>query len=284
VPDAGGIALAVVTHDSEPDLRRCLGGQLAAAEAIGAPIVVVDNASIDGTLEVLGEASGSHPDLIVHEMGRNAGYAAAVNAAFSRVPGRDVMLINPDVELDDATAIEALADVLAREPRVGVAAPRLVGEDGLPQPSARRFPSLAAMLGSTGAARLAPPLGRSYERFTGPSASERARTVDWVIGAAMLIRRAAFDEVGGWDEGYFLYIEDTDFCLRCARAGWDVAYVPSVSLGHRYPRASSTGGSVVSSRARRRHVAGLARLWAKDPRLLVGRGGTRTRELGGLGS
>jgi N-acetylglucosaminyl-diphospho-decaprenol L-rhamnosyltransferase len=271
----------VVTHDSEPDLRRCLGGQLAAAGALGAPIVVVDNASIDGTLEVLGEASGSHPDLLVHEMGRNAGYAAAVNAAFSRVPGRDVMLINPDVELDSAAAIEALAEVLAREPRVGVAAPRLIGEDGRPQPSARRFPSLAAMLGSTGA--LAPLLGRGYERYIAPSESERARTVDWVIGAAMLIRRAAFEKVGGWDESYFLYIEDTDFCLRCARAGWDVAYVPSVSLAHRYPRATSTGRSVVASRARRSHVAGLARLWAREPRLLLGRGGTRTRELGDIG-
>jgi GT2 family glycosyltransferase len=273
----------MVTHDSESDLRRCLGGQLAAAGALGAPMVTVDNASIDGTLELLGEASGAHPHLIVHEMGRNAGYAAAVNAAFSRVPGRDVMLINPDVELDDPTAVETLAEVFAREPSVGVAAPRLVGEDGRPQPSARLFPSLAAMLGSTAAARLAPFLGRSYERFTSPSTSDRPGTVDWVIGAAMMIRRAAFDEVGGWDEGYFLYIEDTDFCLRCARAGWEVAYVPSVSLGHRYPRASSKGRSIVASRARRSHVAGLARLWAKDPRLVVGLGGTRTRELGDLG-
>jgi N-acetylglucosaminyl-diphospho-decaprenol L-rhamnosyltransferase len=234
-------------------------------------------------VELLEEAGRSRPDLIVQEMGRNAGYAAAVNAAFARVPGRDVMLINPDVELDDGTAIKALARVLVREPRVAVAAPRLAGDDGLTQPSARRFPSLAAMLGSMGAARTAPFLGRSYERFLSPSGSERARTVDWVIGAAMMIRRAAFDEVGGWDERYFLYIEDTDFCLRCARARWDVAYVPSVTLLQSYRRASSTGRSVASSGARRSHVAGLARLWAREPRLLLGLGGVRSRELGDLG-
>ncbi len=274
----GGLALALVTHDSDPDLRDCLAGQLAAAASIEAPVVVVDNASIDGTLELLREAARAHPGLIVHEMGRNAGYSAAVNAAFSRVPGRDVLLINPDVSLEGSEPIAALARVLERDQAVGIAAPRLVGEDGRVQPNARRFPSLAAMLGSTGAARLAPPLRRSYARFIAPSGAERARTVDWVIGAAMLIRRAAFEEVGGWDEEFRLYIEDTDFCRRCARAGWDVAYVPQVRLSHRYPRESRIG-SFASSRARRNHVAGLARLWRQEPRLLLGLGGVPVRDV-----
>jgi N-acetylglucosaminyl-diphospho-decaprenol L-rhamnosyltransferase len=268
----------LVTHNSEPDLRRYLSGQLAAAESLAAPVVAVDNASTDGTPEWLREASGANPRLIVHEMGRNAGYSAAVNAAFARVPDRDVMLINPDVELASEEPILALARVLDRDPRVGVAAPRLVGEDGEVQPNARRFPSLAAMVGSTGVARVAPFLGRSNERFISPSRSERARTVDWVIGAAMLIRRVAFDEVGGWDEGFFLYIEDADFCRRCAHAGWDVAYVPAVVLRHKYPRASRAG-SFASSHARRSHMAGLARLWRHDPRLILGLGGVRARDV-----
>jgi N-acetylglucosaminyl-diphospho-decaprenol L-rhamnosyltransferase len=269
----------MVTHDSEPDLRRFLPGQLAAAESVEAPVVAIDNASIDGTVELLRESAIAHPHLIVHEMGRNAGYAAAVNAAFARVPGRDLMLINPDVELGRGEPILALARVLERESAIGVVAPRLVGDDGDVQPNARRFPTLAAMVGSTGAARFAPFLHRSYERFTAPSRSEVAHTVDWVIGAAMLIRRAAFEEVGGWDERFFLYIEDTDFCRRCARAGWEVAYLPSVSLPHRYPRASRTTGPLASSRARRSHVAGLVRLWMRDPRLLVGLGGVRSRDV-----
>jgi N-acetylglucosaminyl-diphospho-decaprenol L-rhamnosyltransferase len=242
-------------------------------------VIVVDNASIDGTLGLLREAGRAHPDLVVCEMGRNAGYSAAVNAAFSRVPGRDVLLINPDVALESGESIAALARVLERDRAVGIAAPRLVGEDGQAQPNARRFPSLAAMLGSTGAARLAPPLRRSYARFVAPSGAARARTVDWVIGAAMLIRHEAFEDVGGWDEDFLLYIEDADFCRRCARAGWDVAYVPQVSLRHRYPRESSTGSSVASSRARRSHVAGLARLWRREPRLLLGFGGVPVRDV-----
>ena len=243
---------------------------------------MIDNASTDDTVRLLRKAEAEHPHLTVHEMGRNAGYAAAVNAAFARARGRDVLLINPDIDLEDGGAARELARVLDGEPRVGVVAPRLVGEDGEPQPNARRYPSLAAMLGGTGAARIAPPLGRSYERYVEPSRSERARPVDWVIGGAMLIRRRAFDAVGGWDERYFLYIEDTDFCHRLVDAGWEVAFVPSVTLRHRYPRASSRTG-LATSRARRSHVAGLARLWWREPRLILGRGRGRSRDLGAGG-
>jgi GT2 family glycosyltransferase len=241
--------------------------------------VVVDNASSDETVSLLREAQAGGSGLSVCEMGRNAGYAAAVNAAFAHAPGRDVLLVNPDVELTGGEAATALAAVLERNPGIGVVAPRLVGEDGEAQPNARRYPSLPAMLGATGAGRIAPPLRRSYERYVLPSRSDRAHTVDWVIGGAMLIRRTAFDAVGGWDERYFLYIEDTDFCRRCARAGWEIAYVPSVSLRHRYPRASSTAPPLAGSRARRSHVAGLARLWWRNPRLLLGPGRDRSREV-----
>ena len=268
----------MVTHNSGPDLSAFLAGQLAAADSIGAPLVVVDNASTDATLGLLREAGGSHPGLIVHEMGRNAGYSAAINAAFALVPGRDVLLINPDIELAGRAPILALARVLELDPSLGVAAPRLLSHDGGVQPNARRYPSLIAMIGSTGLGR-ALPFRRSYERFVAPSRSERAITVDWVIGGAMMIRRAAYEAVGGWDERYFLYIEDTDFCRRCNRAGWEIAYVPGIRLHHRYPRASSTTDSVASSRARRSHVAGLARLWTSDPRLLLGIGGVRSRDV-----
>jgi len=268
-----------VTHNSAADLERCLARQLATARAIQAPIVAVDNASQDRTREILREASDADSNLLVHEMPSNLGYAAAVNVAFARTEERDLMLINPDVELNGPEPITKLAQVLSREPAIGAIAPRLVGDDGEMQPNARRFPTLASMMGSTGAARFAPFLRRSYEHYIAPSRSDRGHTVDWVIGAAMLIRRAAFDEVGGWDERFFLYMEDTDFCRRCARAGWDVAFEPSITLRHRYPRASRTTGAIASSRARRSHVAGLARLWSSDPRLLVGLDGVQSREV-----
>lgn len=274
-----GLAVALVTHDSEHDLSRFLPGQLAAAEEIQAPLVVADNASTDGTLALLRDAAHQHPALVVCEMGLNAGYSAAVNAALRHVPDRDVLLINPDVELASAEPILALARVLERVPTAAIAAPRLIGEDGEVQPNARLFPSLIGMLGSTAAGRVLPPLRRRYDVFVGPSRSENPRTVDWVIGAAMMIRRRAFEEVGGWDEGFFLYIEDTEFCRACIRAGWDVVYVPQIQLRHVYPRASRTTGSFATSRARRNHVAGLARLWRKEPRLMLGLGRGKPRHV-----
>jgi N-acetylglucosaminyl-diphospho-decaprenol L-rhamnosyltransferase len=271
------LAVALVTHNSEHDLSRFLPGQLAAAEQVQAPLVVADNGSTDGTLALLRSAMRDHPSLIVREMGRNAGYSAAVNAAFARTPDRDVLLINPDVELPGREPILALARVLERVPTAAIAAPRLIGEDGEVQPNARLYPSLAGMIGSTGLGSVIPALGRRYQRFVGPSQSEAPVTVDWVIGAAMMIRRVAFEEVGGWDEGFFLYIEDAEFCRACVRAGWDVVYVPQIRLRHIYPRASRTTGSFATSRARRSHVAGLARLWRKEPRLMLGHGRGKPR-------
>jgi N-acetylglucosaminyl-diphospho-decaprenol L-rhamnosyltransferase len=180
--------------------------------------------------------------------------------------------VNPDVELSSGEPVLALARVLERVRSAAVVAPRLLGDDGEVQPNARLFPSLAAMIGSTAPGQAIPLLRRRYERYVAPSYADHPRTVDWAIGAAMLIRRDAFDAVGGWDEGFFLYMEDTDFCRSCLRAGWDVVYVPDVSLHHRYPRASSTATSLATSRARRSHFAGMARLWRRDPRLMLGLG------------
>lgn len=269
-PRAGRAALAVVTHNSRADLTRTLDGMIDVADRLGAPLVVVDNASTDGTAGLLADRAIRHDGLRVVALDRNLGYAAAVNRAFAAVPGLDVMVLNPDVELSDPEQVVELSAFLARNPRAGVAAPRLMGEDGEPQPSARRFPSLLSMLGSLPTVGRLSPARRAYERYVAPSSATAPALVEWAIGAAMLIRRAAYEAVGGWDERYFLYMEDADFCRRCAAAGWGVWFVPGVALHHGYTRASSRPeASVRSSVARRRHVASLARFFARSPRLLL---------------
>lgn len=261
-----------MTHDSLDQLTGNFADQAAVAERLDVPLVVVDNASGDGTLDFLRAWTDRSPRISLVALPRNLGYAAAVNRAFAAAGGRDVLLVNPDVELHDPTVVQALASFLEESPRVGVAGPRLLYPDGTPQPSARLFPSAMALLGSLRAARRLAPARRSYERYLEPSHGSEARAVDWVIGAAMLIRREAFDSVGGWDEGFFLYMEDADFCRRCTQAGWEVAYVPEAVLRHGYARASSASeASMLASAARRRHVASLARFFARYPGLLFGR-------------
>jgi N-acetylglucosaminyl-diphospho-decaprenol L-rhamnosyltransferase len=205
------------------------------------------------------------------ELDRNAGYAAAVNRAAATAPGRDLLVLNPDVEQAAEAAVEQLRDLLAERPEVAVVGPRLVYPDGGIQPSARRPASVAAMLGSLPAARRLRPLARRYERYLELSYSDGPVTVDWVIGAAMLVRRRAYDELGGWDEGFFLYMEDADFCRRCANAGWSVVLLPAATMVHHYARASSSAASVRTSVARRRHFASLARYWRKHPAALIGK-------------
>lgn len=232
---------------------------------------MVDNASDDGTVDFLRGWDG--PPFELAAMSSNRGYATAVNAAFERMPGRDVLLLNPDVDPGGPEAAVTLAAFLRSHERFGVAAPRLLHPDGEIQPSARRFPSAATMVATLPGLRGSKPARRRYERYVEPSARRVADAVDWVIGAAMMIRREAFDCVGGWDERFFLYMEDADFCRRCAKAGWKVGYVPDAVMRHSYARASSRPGQgVLSSSARRRHVTSLARFWAKHPETLAGDG------------
>jgi GT2 family glycosyltransferase len=245
---------------------------VAVGERLEAPVVVVDNASTDGTRSLLAEwaARSSCLDVVEHDV--NSGFASAANRAAREAPGRDLLVLNPDVELLGTEPVKALAGALASRPRAGIVAPRLVGSDAVVQPTARRLASVPAMLGSLPTvARVAPPLRMAYERYLGPSLADERRSVGWVIGAAMLVRREAFDQVGGFDEGYFLYMEDADLCRRMHRAGWQVDYLPDVRLRHGYARASSVpGATVIGSQARRRHIASLARYWRKHPRALLG--------------
>jgi N-acetylglucosaminyl-diphospho-decaprenol L-rhamnosyltransferase len=264
-------ALAMVTHESEKELRRNLPGHVATAERLGSSLVIVDNGSGDGTRQLLRSWQNRSTRLELIELDSNRGYAAAVNVALECTGPRDVMVCNPDVELGDPAAVQALAGLLIERPRTGLVAPRLIGREGDVQPSARRLASLPAMLGSLRASAALPPLRRAYERYLSPSFSDDTISVGWVVGAAMLIRRRAYDEVGGFDQSFFLYMEDADFCRRLNRSGWSVDYVPAIQLRHDYARASSAAGATIfGSVARRRHVASLARYWRKHPRALLG--------------
>ena len=246
-----------------------IAGQAALAAGLGVPLIVVDNASTDATRELVGKLAASAR---LVPLPANVGYAAAVNAAFAQAGDRDVLLLNPDVGAPAPDDVEALRAFMAARPRAAVVAPRLVDANGSTQPSARRFPSLAAMLGSVPALERLAWARRCYEDYQSPSFATEPTRVDWAIGAAMLIRRSAYDDVGGWDERFFLYMEDADYCRRLARAGWEVWLLPEIRARHGYARASTNEGSVVRSRARRRHVASLARFFASEPRMLFGGG------------
>lgn len=255
----------VVTFHSANVIRDCL------TALDGFPTVVVDNASRDGTVELV---RAEFPQVRVIARERNGGFAVAVNDALRALPGEDVMLVNPDLEATpDAIAI--LEAHLTTHPEVGIAAPRLVYPDGRIQESARSFPSPLRVLARRS------PLGRTAwgrRILAGYLLTEDVATapqpVDFVIGAAMLVRRAAVREVGRMDERLFLYGEDVDWCYRMWAKGWQVQLVPGAVMVHRYERASRRGLDFRSA-AVRHHWASLLKVYALHPRLLLGWGPRR---------
>lgn len=191
-------------------------------------IVVVDNASTDGSVAALRAAD---PDVVVVEAGVNLGFGAAANRGVAVSTGDPVAVMNPDVVVVPGT-LGALAGRLAASARLGAVGPRIENPDGSWYPSARSFPSLADALGHAFLHFVAPGnrFSRRYKLLDWDHDS--GRLVDWVSGTFVMVRREAFESVGGFDERYFMYVEDVDLCWRLRRAGWDVAYEPAGRVIH----------------------------------------------------
>jgi GT2 family glycosyltransferase len=188
---------------------------------------VVDNASGDGTAEMVAK---SFPEVDLIASARNLGFAAACNLAMARGESEYVLLLNPDTVLAPG-ALAASLEVMGSHPEVAVCGPALVRADGSPDHAARRsFPTPLSALGwFTRLSRLrgAPA---ALSAYSAPAVA--AGPVDAVNGAFMLSRRAALEQLGGFDEGYWMYMEDLDLCYRLAQAGWTTWYEPSVTVTH----------------------------------------------------
>jgi GT2 family glycosyltransferase len=209
------VAVSIVNTNSRELLLACL-------ESLGgeeAEIVVLDNASEDGSADAVRDR---FPAVRVIAQPFRAGFGANHNAVIRATSGRYVYVLNEDTTADDWGLARMVAHMDAH-PRVAVLGPRIVYPDGRHQDSAWRFPTpLVSALGLA-------TLGRVGIK---QSHGDTARPVDWVMGAALLLRREALDEVGLFDEGFFIYSEEVDLQLRLRRAGWEVRYFPAVTVVH----------------------------------------------------
>lgn len=209
------LSVSIVNTNSRELLLACLESLAGTA----AEVVVLDNASEDGSAEAMRER---FPDVRLIAQSHRAGFGANHNTVIRATTGRYVYVLNEDTTAGD-WGFEALATYLDAHPRVAALGPRLVYPDGRLQDSAWRFPTpLVSMLGLVSLGRL----GVTQSRGDAP------RAVDWVMGAAVVLRRKALDEVGLFDEGFFLYSEEVDLQTRLRRAGWEVHYFPLVSVVH----------------------------------------------------
>jgi len=221
------VDVVIVSHASRELLRRCLTALLEHRPRQAMRTWVVDNGSIDGTLEMV---ETDFPSVELIAAGRNLGFAAANNLAIRRGSAPYVLALNPDTRVTPG-ALDAMLDLMESDRSIGIAGCRLELEDGTFDHAARRsFPTpLSALAHFTG-------VGRS-ERAPDWLAQYRAPwvergPVDAVNGAFMLFRRKALDEVGLFDEGYWMYMEDLDICYRFAQSGWITWYEPDATVVH----------------------------------------------------
>jgi GT2 family glycosyltransferase len=237
------VAIVVVTYNSQ----ACIADLLDSLDDSGAhSIVVVDNGSIDATVQIVEGRTGVR---LVRST--NVGYSGGINRGVREVPDADAYLIlNPDLVV--RPGLLAPLKAALEEPGVGVVAPLVLGSDGHRQDSLRREPTLLRALGLNGTGI---PLLSEY--VTGDDQYVAPRDADWALGAAVMFSRACYDAVGGWDESYFLYSEETDFCLRARDAGWRTRLVPDAVVVHH------EGGSGRSDATHVMQIVNRVRLYAR---------------------
>ena len=218
------VDIVVVAYQSRDRLRECVQPLLGLEDV---QVIVADNASPDRGIETIADL-----DVTCLRLPRNGGFAHGCNAGWTAGHGEYVLLLNPDATID-AASLHALVAVLDGDATVGAVAPRIVDGDGHREASLRRFPRLRSTYAQAlFLHRLLPRAAFTDELVQDAGAYERPWSPEWVSGACILLRRRALEELGGLDDGFFLYCEDIDLCRRLADHGYDVRYEPTATAGH----------------------------------------------------
>lgn len=225
-----GVSIVIVSYRCEAMLRDCLESIRSHPPRRPLDVHVVDNASGDGTAEMV---EREFPEVTLTRNAENVGFGAANNQALRTARSDYLLVLNPDTRLTDG-ALETLCRLLDERPRIGMAGPRLERPDGSFDHAAKRsFPTPLGALGHfTGLGRRA-AAGEALSQYRATGLGEHEPgSVDAVNGAFMMIRRTALERVGLFDERYWMYMEDLDLCFRFHQAGWEVWYEPAATVLH----------------------------------------------------
>jgi len=240
------LSIVIVSWNVRELLRRCLQSIVTRARPGPAEgvveidgwqveILVIDNASSDGSPEMVrDEFPQAH--LIAND--ENRGFTAANNQGLARSQGRYLLLLNPDTEIV-SDALATMVGYTQANPQAGALGPRLLNTDGSPQSSRRRFPTFTTALVESTVVQEWWDDNRILRRYyMSDTDDDVVQHVDWVVGACLLVRRQAYEQVGGLDEGYFMYSEELDWCRRIKDAGWEIVYLPSAAVLHHEGKSS----------------------------------------------
>lgn len=227
--DSPALSIVIVNWNGGQAVLDCMESIFVYAPSVPFEVLVVDNASTDGSADRIAE---KFPQARVFWLPANSGFAAGNNYGMERATGRLFLLLNNDTQVTRGS-LDALLVEAESHPEAGLLGPRLLYPDGSLQPSAGIFPNLwTEFLDQTMLHRLVPTykLGEAYYANAGE--------VDWLTGACLLVRRKMVDRIGGMDQGYFMFLEDVDWAWRAREAGWRVRYTPAAEIIHRKGHSS----------------------------------------------
>jgi GT2 family glycosyltransferase len=224
------LSVIIVNWNVRDLLRNCLQSLVDSDPAgLTTEIIVVDSASTDNSPQMVRQ---EFPQVRLVTSDQNLGYARGNNLGIQAALGRYLLMLNPDTVVEPA-ALSQLVDLMDARPLVGAVGPQLCWPDGTVQSSRRRFPTLGSLFWeSTLLGQWFPNnrFIRRYHKLDEPV--DHLQQVDWIVGAAILIRRETWQQVGPLDETFFMYFEETDWCYRCVEAGWEIYYLPAAKVTH----------------------------------------------------
>jgi len=223
------LSISVASYRTPAMLQQCLSALDGERPQVRIEVTVIDNASGDGSADMV---ATQFPWVRLVRNPRNVGFGAAHNQALRDASGRFWLVLNSDASPRPG-ALGALVSFLDAHPGVAVAGPKLLYPDGSVQPSRRRFPTLATLfLESTQLQRFSPNNAVLRRYYVADRSDDESQEVDWLVGACLCIRAQAVEQVGLFDERFFMYSEELDVCRRFRAAGWQIAYVPQAEVVH----------------------------------------------------
>jgi N-acetylglucosaminyl-diphospho-decaprenol L-rhamnosyltransferase len=228
------LSIIIVSWNVADLLAECLDSILRHAGDLQLEIIVVDSASTDHTVARL---QADYPQFTLLPQAENVGFARGNNLGLQQAQGRHVLLLNPDTRVV-GSALTDMVHFLDQNPDAGIVGPHTLNADGSTQSTRRRFPTLAlAFFESTWLQRFAPSRLLAHY-YVQDQPDTGTFDVDWVQGSALMARRTVYEQIGGLDEGYFMYSEELDWCRRAKIAGWRVIYQGSAQIVHYGGRSS----------------------------------------------
>lgn len=224
------ISVVIVTHNCATFITLCIGSLLFSGAHLDLEIIAVDNASDDKTVELL---RTGFPSVKIIQNTENIGFTKANNLGIKEAKGRYIFILNSDTELSGGS-LDEMVGFLDKNPCCGILGPKLLDREGKIQLSCRAFPSYSAAFFNRYSllTRMFPHSKYADIYLKANCSHDTIQEVDWVSGAAMVIRKECLLDIGNFDEAFFLYCEDTDICKRANNKGWKVFYYPQLYFTH----------------------------------------------------